>query len=67
MSKFSKILGLAGAASVAALPAYAQEATMDKGDVAWMMVSTILVLFMILPGLSLFYGGLVRTKKTAHV
>jgi Amt family ammonium transporter len=67
MSKFSKILGLAGAASVAALPAYAQEATMDKGDVAWMMVSTILVLFMILPGLSLFYGGLVRTKNMLSV
>jgi Amt family ammonium transporter len=37
--------------------------TMDKGDVAWMMVSTLLVLFMILPGLALFYGGLVRTKN----
>ena len=60
-------MGLAGAASVAALPAFAQEATMDKGDVAWMMVSTILVLFMILPGLSLFYGGLVRTKNMLSV
>ena len=40
---------------------------MDKGDVAWMMVSTILVLFMILPGLALFYGGLVRTKKMLSV
>jgi Amt family ammonium transporter len=40
---------------------------MDKGDVAWMMVSTILVLFMILPGLSLFYGGLVRTKNILSV
>ena len=40
---------------------------MDKGDVAWMMVSTILVLFMILPGLSLFYGGLVRTKNMLSV
>ncbi len=36
---------------------------MDKGDTAFMMVSTILVLFMILPGLALFYGGLVRTKN----
>lgn len=36
---------------------------MDKGDVAWMMISTVLVLFMILPGLALFYGGLVRTKN----
>ncbi len=67
MYKISKITGLAGAASVAGLPAFAQEATMDKGDVAWMMVSTILVLFMILPGLSLFYGGLVRTKNMLSV
>ncbi len=42
-------------------------AVMDKGDVAWMMVSTLLVLFMILPGLALFYGGLVRTKNMLSV
>ncbi|MGO4914328.1 ammonium transporter [Pseudogemmobacter sp. W21_MBD1_M6] len=41
--------------------------TMDKGDVAFMMLSTILVLFMILPGLALFYGGLVRTKNMLSV
>jgi Amt family ammonium transporter len=35
----------------------------DKGDVTWMMVSTLLVLLMIIPGLALFYGGLVRTKN----
>jgi Amt family ammonium transporter len=40
---------------------------MDKGDAAFMMVSTILVLFMILPGLALFYGGLVRTKNMLSV
>lgn len=39
------------------------EATVDKGDVTWMMVSTLLVLLMIIPGLALFYGGLVRTKN----
>ena len=58
-----------------AAPALAQEAaapktlaeTMEKGDVAWMMVSTLLVLFMILPGLSLFYGGLVRAKNMLSV
>lgn len=37
--------------------------TMDKGDVAWMMVSTALVLFMLMPGLGLFYGGLMRAKN----
>jgi Amt family ammonium transporter len=34
------------------------ELTVDKGDTAWMLVSTILVLLMIVPGLALFYGGL---------
>ncbi len=41
--------------------------TVDKGDTAWMMVSTLLVLFMILPGLGLFYGGLVRSKNMLSV
>ena len=35
----------------------------DKGDTAWILVSTILVLLMIVPGLALFYGGLVRVKN----
>ncbi|MDI1365699.1 MAG: ammonium transporter [bacterium] len=39
----------------------------DKGDNAWMLVSTILVLLMILPGLALFYGGLVRSKNMLSV
>ncbi|KAA0969667.1 ammonium transporter [Aureimonas fodinaquatilis] len=39
----------------------------DKGDVAWMLTSTVLVLFMILPGLGLFYGGLVRAKNMLSV
>lgn len=37
------------------------------GHNAWMMVSTALVIFMTLPGLSLFYGGLVRTKNVLSV
>ncbi|MDB5660797.1 MAG: ammonium transporter [Cypionkella sp.] len=40
---------------------------MDKGDVAWMMTSTVLVLFMTIPGLALFYGGLVRSKNMLSV
>ncbi|MBT9245680.1 ammonium transporter [Gemmobacter fulvus] len=40
---------------------------MDKGDVSWMMMSAVLVLFMTLPGLALFYGGLVRTKNMLSV
>ena len=52
-----------------AAPAFAQDAApvMDKGDVAWMMTSTALVLFMTIPGLALFYGGLVRTKNMLSV
>ena len=42
-------------------------AVIDKGDVAWMMTATLLVLFMTLPGLALFYGGLVRTKNMLSV
>ncbi len=50
-------------AVASAAPAFAQAQPIDKGDTAWMLVSTILVLLMILPGLALFYGGLVRTKN----
>jgi len=39
----------------------------DKGDTAWMMTATILVLFMTLPGLALFYGGLVRAKNMLSI
>ena len=41
----------------------AVELTIDKGDTTWMLVSTVLVLLMIIPGLALFYGGLVRSKN----
>jgi Amt family ammonium transporter len=52
-----------------AAPADAQEevATIDSGDTAWMIVATLLVLFMTIPGLSLFYGGLVRSKNILSV
>ncbi|MBR7512753.1 ammonium transporter, partial [Mycobacterium tuberculosis] len=39
----------------------------NKGDTAWMMISSVLVLFMIVPGLALFYGGLVRAKNVLSV
>ncbi|MGD9968404.1 MAG: ammonium transporter [Hyphomonadaceae bacterium] len=50
--------------------AFAQEAAapiVDKGDTAWMLVSTVLVLAMIIPGLALFYGGLVRAKNMVSI
>ena len=46
--------------------AFAQE-TADSGDTAWILTSTALVLFMTLPGLSFFYGGLVRSKNVLSV
>ena len=42
------------------LPAFAQETTLDSGDTSWMLVSSLLVLMMTVPGLALFYGGLVK-------
>ena len=77
-----KYLSVAGLAALAwaslHVPALAQTATeaaaeaapaeiMDKGDAAWMMTATLLVLFMTLPGLALFYGGLVRAKNMLSV
>ena len=49
------------AAAAAAAPA------VHKGDVAWMMTATLLVIFMAVPGLALFYGGLVRAKNMLSV
>ena len=57
----------APAAADAAAPAAAAAAVPNKGDTAWMLVSSALVLMMSIPGLALFYGGLVRTKNMASV
>ena len=40
---------------------------LDTGDTAWMLTSSVLVLFMTIPGLSLFYAGLVRSKNVLSV
>ncbi|MDP1740990.1 ammonium transporter [Polaromonas sp.] len=56
----------APAAAEAAAPA-APAAVPNKGDTAWMMVSTMLVILMTIPGLALFYGGLVRSKNMLSV
>ena len=45
----------------------AAEPTLNSGDTAWMLVSTALVLFMTIPGLALFYGGMVRAKNILSV
>jgi Amt family ammonium transporter len=76
-NKFAAGAGAVGLSLFAALPAWAQEAapavaeaaapTPDKGDTAWMITATVLVMAMIVPGLALFYGGLVRTKNMLSV
>ena len=65
-----KITGRLGAAalsafSAGALPtvAFAAESKLDSGDTAWMLTSTAIVLMMTIPGVALFYGGMVRKKN----
>lgn len=56
------------AAAVSAAPAAATPVLVpNKGDTVWMMLSTILVILMVVPGLALFYGGLVRSKNMLSV
>ena len=58
----------AWAADMLKAPDVAAQATMvNKGDTAWMLVSSVLVLMMSVPALALFYGGLVRTKNMLSV
>ena len=66
----TKVDAAAPATAPAAAPAAAEAAPAlvpNKGDTAWMMVSTILVIMMVVPGLALFYGGLVRSKNMLSV
>ncbi len=55
------------AAAEAVVEAVEEVPAIDTGDTAWMLVSTIIVIFMTLPGLALFYGGLVRGKNILSV
>jgi len=57
----------AAASEAAPAAAAAPEPVPNKGDTAWMMVSTLLVILMTIPGLALFYGGLVRSKNMLSV
>ena len=54
-------------AAADAAPAAAPAPVPNKGDTAWMMVATLLVIMMTVPGLALFYGGLVRSKNMLSV
>jgi Amt family ammonium transporter len=64
--RVTKALTLSLAPLLAASQAHA-EATFDRGDTAWMLTSSMLVLLMTLPGLALFYAGLVRTKNLLSI
>jgi ammonium transporter, Amt family len=64
-AKKRAVAAAAAFAAFSATPALA--ATTNPGDTAWMMTSTVLVLLMSLPGLALFYGGLVRSKNMLSV
>ncbi|WP_298396303.1 ammonium transporter [uncultured Azonexus sp.] len=61
------VVEVAAEAAAAVAEAAAPAPVVEKGDVAWIMTSTLLVLFMALPGLALFYGGLVRSKNMLSV
>ena len=71
--KLRNLMMAATGSVLTASTAFAQDTTeavvdtMDKGDVSFMIFSTVMVLFMILPGLALFYGGLVRSKNMLSV
>jgi len=64
-----RVAAVAGAAALVALaePALAAAPVPNKGDTAFVMIASVLVLLMTVPGLALFYGGLVRTKNMLSV
>src|SRR6478736_1425030 len=65
--RIASVVGAATALALLAGPAMAAGPVPNKGDTAWMLISSILVLLMTIPGLALFYGGLVRTKNMLSV
>lgn len=69
MSRTSMRLSAGGLllSGLGAMPAYAEEAVMNAANTSWILTATALVLFMTLPGLALFYGGLVRSKNVLSV
>jgi len=63
----AKAAEAAPAPAAPAAPAAAETPVPNKGDTSWMMVATLLVIMMTVPGLALFYGGLVRSKNALSV
>ena len=67
LSRYRQLTGMAFAilASLFSTQVFADE--LNGANTAWILTSTALVLFMTIPGLSLFYGGLVRSKNTLSI
>ena len=65
MKSIKSFIGMLSMALLMPALAFAEEAapTLSSGDTAWMLVATVLVLFMTIPGLSMFYSGMVRSKN----
>jgi Amt family ammonium transporter len=69
MKYLKPLLAAAPMLALSAVAAFAQDAppVADKGDTAWMLASTVLVVMMTVPALALFYGGLVRSKNVLSI
>jgi len=67
MGKISKQLWLLVMLMCSPVALFASDGAIDTGDTAWVLTATALVLFMTLPGLSLFYAGLVRSKNVLSI
>ena len=68
MSTFNSLIQRLGILlTLMLLPSLVMADDLDSGDTAWILTATALVLFMTLPGLALFYGGLVRSKNSLSI
>jgi len=67
MTRVARRIGAVMAIGLAATPALAQDSVTDSGDTAWILTASALVLMMTLPGLALFYAGLVRARNVLSV
>ncbi len=65
--RIAAAFSLALVGTLAADPAFAAPPVPNKGDTSWMLISSVLVLLMTIPGLALFYGGLVRSKNMLSI
>lgn len=61
------LMGFSALVSAQETVAPAVQATINKGDTAWVIVATLLVILMVIPGLALFYGGMVRAKNMLSI